>query len=130
MTVVCTKAGEERETLEVLVADDEPLIRDSVAEILRTRGHRVETVGSAEEALSSARVRMPDVVIVDWRMPGGGGRVVEGLLADGAFQGRIFLLTGSITGDEEAVLRDGVERIGKPFSYLGLVARVEGREEG
>ncbi|TVR57208.1 MAG: response regulator [Gemmatimonadales bacterium] len=122
---VCTISGEVRCPLSILVADDEELLRESVAELLRERGHAVAAVGSAREALDNARLRMPNLAIIDWRMPGGGASVIQELLAAPSFQGRILLMTGSIEGDEVAALGGHVERFQKPFSFKGLLARVE-----
>lgn len=66
--------GEGR-SLDVLLVDDDELIRDSIGPVLRAQGHRVVLVGSGEEALDRIkRGSSPDVVILDMNMPGLGGR--------------------------------------------------------
>ncbi|NLG99725.1 MAG: response regulator [Chloroflexi bacterium] len=53
----------------ILIADDEPDIRDLVAFTLRFAGHEVHAVGNGEEALKAAPEIMPDLILMDVRMP-------------------------------------------------------------
>jgi DNA-binding NtrC family response regulator len=57
--------------LRVLVVDDEPLIRWSLAETLAESGHSVSEAGDAASALSALRaVGTPvDVIVLDYRLP-------------------------------------------------------------
>ena len=52
----------------VVVCDDEPAVRFAVGEVLRSAGHEVVEVASAEAAL--ARLDEADVVVTDLSMPG------------------------------------------------------------
>ena len=59
----------------VLVADDEPALRGALSELLGQEEH-VELVGAAadaDEAIALARRELPDVALVDVKMPAGGG---------------------------------------------------------
>lgn len=134
-----------RSILHVLVADDEPVIRQSVARVLRMRGHEVREAGTADEAVAGghagdsgsspegdgstqdvAPAGGPDVLIVDWKMPGTGQAVVEHYLDRTDFEGRIILLTGSVEDGAAPYRSRGVVQMRKPFSYPALVALVEG----
>jgi CheY-like chemotaxis protein len=53
----------------ILIAEDEPDIRDLIAFILRFDGHEVVVVSNGVEALSAASQEMPDLIIMDVRMP-------------------------------------------------------------
>jgi len=55
----------------VLVVDDEPLIRWSLAETLTQRGHIVTEAGDAKETLRvvTRAANRPDVVLLDYRLP-------------------------------------------------------------
>ncbi len=59
----------------VLVADDEPEVRDVLRALISTdEGLRlVGAVEEAEDAIEIATQRQPDIALVDVRMPGGGG---------------------------------------------------------
>jgi len=57
----------------VLVVDDESAIADTVAEILSRSGYAALTAYDAEEALESALVTPPDMLITDVMLPGMSG---------------------------------------------------------
>lgn len=63
------------DTLKILIADDHPLFRDGMRGLLSTQPD-MEVAGEAttgEEAVALAVELEPDVVLMDLRMPGGGG---------------------------------------------------------
>ncbi len=53
----------------ILIAEDEPDIRDLVAFTLRFAGHEVVTATNGEEAVQVAKKETPDLIILDVRMP-------------------------------------------------------------
>jgi len=53
----------------ILIAEDEPDIRDLVAFTLRFAGHEVTPTSNGEEAFQQASVVMPDLIMMDVRMP-------------------------------------------------------------
>jgi CheY-like chemotaxis protein len=57
----------------VLVADDDNDVRDAVTLLLEYYGASVRAVATADEALEAIRAEIPDVLIADLAMPGGGG---------------------------------------------------------
>lgn len=61
-------------TLEVLLVDDDELVRQTIGAILSSLGHRVTAASSGEEALSAVKGgAKPDLVVLDMTMPGLGG---------------------------------------------------------
>ena len=54
----------------VLVVDDEPGIADTVEAVLRAEGYRVLKAGDGREALAVLEVARPDLVLMDYEMPG------------------------------------------------------------
>lgn len=61
--------------IRVLVADDQPLLRAAIVDLLST-DPRIDVIGtaaSAQEAIAQCATLTPDVVIMDVKMPGGGG---------------------------------------------------------
>ena len=54
----------------LLIVEDDPVVRRSVAEALTDEGFEVHTAASAEQALASVGQIAPDVVLTDVRMPG------------------------------------------------------------
>lgn len=56
--------------MRITLAEDSALLRESLAQLLTAEGHEiVDSVGTAVELLAAVRVRPPDLVIADVRMP-------------------------------------------------------------
>jgi CheY-like chemotaxis protein len=53
----------------ILIAEDEPDIRELVAFTLRFAGHEVTATANGEEAIQQAYQLIPDIIIMDVRMP-------------------------------------------------------------
>ena len=53
----------------ILIAEDEPDIRELVAFTLRFAGHEVVATSNGEEALHKASEIIPDIILMDVRMP-------------------------------------------------------------
>ncbi|HVP21113.1 MAG TPA: response regulator [Anaerolineaceae bacterium] len=53
----------------ILIAEDERDIRDLIAFTLRFAGHEVVAVGNGAEAVEAAPLEMPDLILMDVRMP-------------------------------------------------------------
>jgi CheY-like chemotaxis protein len=58
----------------VLVVDDEPVIREVVADVLRDEGYAVASVGDGKMALDYLGRETPDLILMDVMMPGMDGR--------------------------------------------------------
>lgn len=113
--------------MRVLVADDERLLADTVAEGLRRQGMAVDVVYDGESALERVSVNRYDVAVLDRDMPGRtGDEVCRWILGSGTGT-RMLLLTAA------GGIRDRVEGLGlgaddyltKPFAFAELVARVQ-----
>jgi len=103
----------------VLVVDDEPDIRESLAEILSAASHRVVTAGSGREALERLTIERYDVILTDIRMPDMDGRALyEHIEAKWPSElVRVVFVTGDTLASElrEFVCRSGRLVIEKPF---------------
>ena len=53
----------------VLIVDDDEVVTETFARILRLEGHQVRTALSAESGLREADASLPDAIILDLRMP-------------------------------------------------------------
>lgn len=63
------------ESLRVLVADDDPVLRMALSEVLQAE-QDLDVVATAEDAVQAAELaerHTPDVAVIDVRMPNGGG---------------------------------------------------------
>lgn len=71
-----------RTATDVLVVDDEPDVRSSVADIFRDAGYEVEEASDGNEALDVLRLRQVGAVILDMVMPRCDGMAVMDALDD------------------------------------------------
>jgi DNA-binding NarL/FixJ family response regulator len=81
--------------IRVLLVDDHPVVRAGLAGILSPEGD-IEVIGeagSADEAIAMARAAMPDVVLMDLRMPGGDGVVATAGVLSASPSTRVVVLT-------------------------------------
>ena len=62
----------------ILVVDDDSLIRDILAERLEKKGFRVDRAGSLQEARAAVERAVPDVAILDVKLPDGEGTELLG----------------------------------------------------
>jgi two-component system, OmpR family, alkaline phosphatase synthesis response regulator PhoP len=112
----------------ILVVDDEEDIRELVELHLDREGYRILTCETGEQALSLARAKTPDLVVLDLMLPGMDGlEVCKRLKADSALQ-QIPVVMLTAKGEESDIVA-GLELgaddyITKPFSGKVLVARV------
>ena len=58
-----------KKDINILIVDDEPLIRESLFEILRIEGYSVAMASSGEEAVESIKKKSFDVVLSDFKLP-------------------------------------------------------------
>jgi DNA-binding response OmpR family regulator len=112
----------------VLVVDDETDILALVATRLRQDGHRVITTESGDRALEIAREELPDLLVLDVRIPGTDGyAVTREIRADSRTEGIPILLLSASVGEEE--VQEGLDAgangyLRKPFQAEELRARV------
>lgn len=117
-------------SLNLLVVEDEDAIREMLVMVLEQSGINVIDVPTAEAAqLSLADNAMPDLILLDWMLPGiSGVELARRLKQDDLFKELpIILLTAR--GEEEDKVR-GLEigaddYITKPFSPKELIARIK-----
>ncbi len=109
----------------VLVVDDDSHIAASLRRALIYEGYAVDVAPDGAMALSRARERMPDLVVLDVMLPGMSGvEVCERLRAAGDVP--ILMLTAKDgTADRVIGLDSGADDyLVKPFAYEELMARI------
>jgi DNA-binding NarL/FixJ family response regulator len=90
--------------VKLIIADDDALAR-ALIEAIVERDRELELVGSAENperAIELAGEHQPDVAILDWVMPGGGGPVAAREILNRSPGTRIVALTAPGTPGAEA----------------------------
>ncbi len=110
----------------LLVADDEPSIRENLAVLFEREGWRVVKAASGEEALVAAEAHRPDVVLLDLRLPGMDGIAVLRELAVDPDPPAVLLLTayGDIPTAVEALKLGAADFLTKPADLDRLRSRV------
>ena len=112
----------------VLIADDQANMRQLVRLTLETGRFEIFEAPDGDSALAVARREHPDLVFLDWTMPGlPGVEVCRALRDDPAHDGmRIVMLTArSQNEDREAAREVGADDyITKPFSPIELLEKV------
>jgi two-component system phosphate regulon response regulator PhoB len=113
----------------ILVVEDEPAIQELIAINLEHAGHAVLRADNAEQAASLVREVLPDVVLLDWMLPGQSGIAFARRLRedDRTRDIPIIMLTARGTeADKVAGLESGADDyITKPFSPRELMARIK-----
>ena len=97
--------------IRILIADDEPAIREALSDLFASE-ESLEVVGvatNADEAIELARIHHPDVVLVDVKMPGGGGsRAAREIIAADPHTRVVALSAHEDRGSVMDMLRAGV----------------------
>jgi DNA-binding NtrC family response regulator len=111
--VICVKPS-------VLLVDHEPLILSSLSLILDDLGFRVHTATDGATALQLANDQQPEVVLLDWRMPGMTGEEILRALRKDHGHVPVIILTGAgDSGTAVTALKLGA------FDYLNKPVDVE-----
>ena len=131
------------EDLKVLVVDDEDLVRQMLARLLRRNDIPCELAASLDEAIPLIDEHKFDVVITDQKMPGGSGTELLTYLSMQSPETATIM----ISGEQDPILTDvtrelgGVAFLAKPFEEEDLMSllrpliqekrsRTSGRDEG
>ncbi|MHB9146763.1 MAG: response regulator [Symbiobacteriia bacterium] len=110
----------------VLVVDDEPTLRDVVADVLRMDGYRVVTAGDGLGALSVFREAAPNLIVLDLMLPGMDGFEVARQVREESVVPIIVLSARDSDIDKIRGFRLQVDDyVTKPFSPLELLMRVK-----
>jgi two-component system phosphate regulon response regulator PhoB len=112
----------------ILVVEDEIAIAELIALNLRHAGHEVSIAVDAEQAGAEVDAVLPDLVVLDWMLPGQSGlALARRWRADGRTQGLplIMLTARGEESDKIAGLDAGADDyLTKPFSTQELMARI------
>jgi two-component system phosphate regulon response regulator PhoB len=114
----------------VLVVEDEPAIRELIRVNLEAAGYAVTEAADAESAATLIRSVHPDLVLLDWMLPGQSGLAfAKSLRAEPMSRELpvIMLTARSDEADRVAGLEAWVDDyVTKPFSPRELLARIKG----
>ncbi len=110
----------------IYVTDDDPGIRELLAEYLGTQGYTVQTAENAVALDALLAQKLPDLLVLDWMMPGEDGlSVARRLRAQPGFPPIIMLSAKGEDIDRIIGLEVGADDyLPKPFNPRELLARV------
>lgn len=113
----------------VLVVEDEPAIQELIAFNLKQAGHVALCAASAEHANRMIHETLPDLILLDWMLPGMSGIDFARQLKANAFTKSIPLIMLTARGEEQDKVK-GLETgaddyVTKPFSPRELSARIK-----
>src|SRR5690606_25546158 len=113
----------------ILVVEDEPAIQELIAVNLTFAGHKVLRAFDAEQAQILIRAELPDLILLDWMLPGASGIALSRSLRANERTRDIPLIMLTAKGDEQDKV-EGLEAgaddyITKPFSPKELMARIK-----
>jgi two-component system phosphate regulon response regulator PhoB len=112
----------------VLVVDDEPDIREVIRFALEGAGFAVLEAGHADEARKLMASDNPDLMLLDWMLPGRSGLELAQQIKQNASTRSYPIIMVSAKGEEEDRIKGldtgADDYIAKPFSPREMVARV------
>jgi FixJ family two-component response regulator len=110
----------------VFIVDDDVSVRESLEQLIRHEGWRVETFESATEFLDYPRVLAPSCLLLDISMPGLNGLELQKRVAVEQPEMPIIFITGhgNIPMTVQAMKAGAVEFLTKPFSDESLLTAI------
>ena len=111
----------------VFVVDDDAAMRQSLSNLIRSVGLRVEAFASAQEFLRSKRPDVPGCLVLDVRLPGLSGLDLQKRIAEADIEIPIIFITGhgDIPMTVRAMKAGAVEFLTKPFRDQDLLDAVQ-----
>lgn len=112
----------------ILIVEDEPAIHQLLAYNFESEGFRARVVETGEEVHAAITQEMPDLVLLDWMLPGLSGIEVCRLIRARAETQKLPIIMLTARGEEAERVRGlatgADDYIVKPFSVPEVVARV------
>jgi DNA-binding NtrC family response regulator len=112
-------------TIDLLLVDDDEGFRQTAAEWMRRKGHRVEEAANGQEALRHLDRRHFQVAVFDMHMPGISGLELLQRLKSEGVDTEVIILTGeaTVTNAVEAMKLGSYDYLTKPFPLRDLEQR-------
>lgn len=113
----------------ILLVEDEQAIRDMVGLILKQAGFKFSQASNAHEAEGKIKAEMPDLLLLDWMLPGLSGIDFARKLRAKKDTSELPIIMLTARTDEDDIVRglaEGVDDyVTKPFSTRELIARIK-----
>jgi len=117
----------EEKTARILVVDDDPHLRKSLADILGVKGYRVVTASDGSEAIAAIEKDDISVALIDLKLPDMDGLAVMGRLKRHAPLAEAIILTGHASLDSaiEATKQGAFSYLLKPYQMDTLLLDIQ-----
>jgi CheY-like chemotaxis protein len=104
-----------------MVVDDEPLIREVIADILRDEGYSVLLASGGRRMLQMLETELPDLILLDVMMPDGNGReALQRVRAESRLSGiPVVVITTGMGG--QPMVDGATSMLEKPFDLDQLL---------
>ncbi|MCJ8295515.1 MAG: phosphate regulon transcriptional regulator PhoB [Colwellia sp.] len=113
----------------ILVVEDETPIREMISFVLDQNGFNAIEACDIEQALAKIREPYPDLILLDWMLPGGTGVSLAKKLKQNEYTRNIPIIMLTARSDEDDKVKGfeaGVDDyVTKPFSPKELIARIK-----
>ena len=113
---------------QILVVEDEAAQREVIAYNLRKEGYEVRIAQDGDEAMLELAEELPDLVLLDWMLPGASGLEISRRIRARAETREVPIIMLTARGEEEDVIRGldvgADDYMTKPYSVSELLARV------
>jgi CheY-like chemotaxis protein len=116
-------------TPEILVIEDDPVMREALADWLQAAGYGVRTAADGSAGLAAVKFALPELVVTDIHMPGTNGAAVIAELKQRYPQVMVIAISGLFSSghglDAAAAIALGAARaLAKPFKRTELLRAV------
>jgi two-component system, OmpR family, response regulator len=112
--------------MRVLIVEDDRQVRETVADYLQSHGYDVAQAGDGAAMRAALRSQVPDLVLLDVRLPGEDGLALARWLREHHEVAIIMLTAAGEVIDRVVGLEVGADDyIGKPFDLRELLARMK-----
>lgn len=115
----------------MLIVDDDEMLVSHLSRAMVGRGFSVKTAANCEEALVELDVEMPDLAVVDLRMPGESGLTLIKEISRRSPNTKSVVLTGygSIANAVEAMRLGAINYVTKPADADQILKALQGDDE-
>ncbi|WP_410219828.1 response regulator transcription factor [Pedobacter sp.] len=115
--------------IKILVVEDDDNLRFLVGQRLKSEGYRVSEANEGNKGLEMINTEKPDIVLLDWMLPGKEGSVVCEEARKAGFEGLVIMLTAKAQDVDkiDAYNFGASDYVTKPFNMDVLVAMLESK---
>ncbi len=109
----------------ILIVDDDPQFRRTLHLALDSCGYEAGDAADGEEALEAVATSVPDLIVLDWQLPGMDGiQTCRELRAH--YNVPVIIVSGNRSNSKDAALNAGAnDYLAKPFAMNELLTRIE-----